>query len=155
MLGNYPMMGLNGTKYSNLLTNLSKIIKIVSLGIFKLTRNIQNNYDLHVMIWFFILKKKIGKCDKLFWIFIVHVQNLWQEYKSWPKITKKMSRSNHGVFLLENWLQLHFNFSNEIHKVGIRIMNNSVFFKSKENMRKHKEIKQENNESNRNYLTFE
>lgn len=66
-----------------------------------------------------------------------------------------MSRSNHGVFLLENWLQLHFNFSNEIHKVGIRIMNNSVFFKSKENMRKHKEIKQENNESNRNYLTFE
>lgn len=59
MLGNYPMMGLNGTKYSNLLTNLSKIIKIVSLGIFKLTRNIQNNYDLHVMIWFFILKKQL------------------------------------------------------------------------------------------------
>ena len=91
VLGNYLMMRLNGTKYSNLLKNLSKIINIVCLGILlKLTRNIQNNYNLHVMNCFFPLKTKIGKWDKLFCIIIVHEQNLWEEYKSWSKITKNV-----------------------------------------------------------------
>ena len=109
-------------------------------------------HDLHSDLQFFTRKMKINKCNKLVCTlndkrnYVAHIRNIKQALKQGLKL-KKIHKAI--AFYQEAWLkpyidmnpELRKNAKNDFEKDFYRLMNNAVFEKTMENVRKHGDIK--------------
>ena len=108
----------------------------------------KNLHDLHSDLPFLLERMKINKCSKLFCNlydknnYLVHIRSLKQALNH-ELILKKLQ------FNQEAWLKEYIDMNSELRKQGksdfekdfLKLMNNSVFGKTMENVRKHRDIK--------------
>ena len=109
-------------------------------------------HDLHSDLPFLPKRKKIDKCKKLVCNllnkkkYVVHIKSLKQVLNHGLKL-KKIHRTIE--FNQEAWLKPYIDMNTELRKVAkndfkkdfFKLMNNSVFGKTMENIRKHRDIK--------------
>ena len=109
-------------------------------------------HELHSDLPFLSERMKVNKCKKL-------VCNLFNKKKYVAHINTLKQALNHGLkfkkihrvieFNQEAWLKLYIDMNTELRKLGrndfekdlFKLMNNSVFAKTMENIRKHRDIK--------------
>ena len=108
----------------------------------------KNLHDLHSDLPFLLERMKINKCSKLFCNlydknnYLVHIRSLKQALNH-ELILKKLQ------FNQEAWLKEYIDMNTELRKQGksdfekdfLKLMNNSDFGKTMENVRKHRDIK--------------
>ena len=122
-------------------------------------------HDLHSDLTFLPERMKINKCSKPVCYFMT--KRLCCLRKSFKTSTKSWShiKKVHGViqFNQEAWLKPYIDMNNKFRKEAkndfqkdfFKLMNNSVFGKTMENMRKHKDIKLVRADKTRNQLVSE
>ena len=109
-------------------------------------------HELHSDLTFLSERMKVNKCNKLVCNlfnkkkFVAHINTLKQALNHGLKLKK-----THGVieFNQEAWLKLYIDMNTELRKAAkndfekdlFKLMNNSVFGKTMENIRKHRDIK--------------
>ena len=109
-------------------------------------------YELHSDLPFLSERMKVNKCNKL-------VCNLFNKKKYLTHINSFKQALNHGLkfkkihrvikFNQEAWLKPYIDMNTELRKAAkkhfekdlFKLMNNSVFGKTMENIRKHRDIK--------------
>ena len=101
---------------------------------------------------------KIDKCNKL-------VCNLFNKKKYVRHVNSLKQALNHGLklkkihrvieFNQEEWLKPYIDMNTELEKDLFKLMNNSVFEKTMENIRKHRDIKLVTTEKKRSKLVSE
>ena len=123
-------------------------------------------HDLHGDLPFLPKRMKIDKCKKLVCNlrnkkkYVVHIKSLKQALNHGLKL-KKVHRIIE--FNQEAWLKPYINMNTELRKAAkddfennlFKLMNNSVFGKTMENIRKHRDIKLVTTDKNRNKLVSE
>ena len=126
----------------------------------------KNLFSLHSDLPFLPERKKIGKCNKLVFDFhfkksyVVHIKALKQA-QNCGLILKKVHRVIQ--FNQKAWLKPYIDMNtklrkeakNEFEKDFFKLMNNSVFGKTMENVRKHRDIKLVTTDKRRNQLASE
>ena len=128
--------------------------------------NPKNLHDLHSDLQFLPARMKIDKCSKLVCnlydkkSYVVHIRSLKQALNH-RLILKKV----HRVIKVdqEAWLKPHIDMNtelrekakNDFEKDFFKLMNNSVFGKTMENIRKHRDIKLVTTDKRRNQLVSE
>ena len=123
-------------------------------------------HDLHSDLPFLSERMEINKCKKL-------VCNLYDKKKYVVHINSLKQALNHGLkfkkihriieFNQEAWLKLYIDMNTELKKLSrndfekdlFKLMNNSVFGKTMENIRKHRDIKLETTDRKRSKLVSE
>ena len=123
-------------------------------------------HDLHSDLPFSPERMKIDKCKKL-------VCNLYNKKKYVVLIRSFKQALNHGLILKkvhrviqfnqEEWLKLYIDMNTELRKKAKRdfekdffkLMNNAVFGKTMENVRKHRDIKLVTTDKRKNQLVTE
>ena len=120
-------------------------------------------HDLHSDLPFLLKRMKIDKCKKLVCNlrnkkkYIVHIKSLKQALNYGLKL-KKVDRIIE--FNQESWLKPDIDMNTELRKMAkndfekdfFKLMNNAVFGKSMENVRKHRDIKLVTTEKKRSKL---
>ena len=109
-------------------------------------------HELHSDLMFLSERMEVNKCKKL-------ICNLFNKKKYVAQINSLKETLNHGLkskkihrvikFNQEAWLKLHIDTNTELRKASknyfeknlFKLMNNSVFGKTMENIRKHRDIK--------------
>ena len=128
--------------------------------------SIQKIYLVFVAIYYFYLKKKIEKCNKLICHFddeknyVVHIKALKQAL-NYGLILKKVHRVIQ--FNQKAWLKPYVDMNtklrteaeNKFIKYFFKVMNNAVFGKAMENVRKHSDINLVTTNKRRNQLASE
>ena len=128
--------------------------------------SIQKIYLVFVAIYYFYLKKKIEKCNKLICDFddeknyVVHIKALKQAL-NYGLILKKVHRVIQ--FNQKAWLKPYIDMNtklrteaeNKFIKDFFKVMNNAVFGKAMENVRKHSDINLVTTNKRRNQLASE
>ena len=126
----------------------------------------KNLFSLHSDLPFLPEWKKIGKCNKLVFDFhdkknyVVHIKALKQVLNQ-GLILKKLHRViqfNHKAWLkpyIDMNTILRTESKNDFKKDFFKLMNNSVFGKTMENVRKHRDIKLATTDKRRNQLASE
>ena len=123
-------------------------------------------HDLHSDLPFLPKRMKIDKCKKLVCNlhnkkkYVVHIRSLKQELNQGLKL-KKVHRIIE--FNQEAWLKLYIDMNAELRKIAkndfekdfFKLMNNSVFGKTMENVRKHRDIKLVTTDEKRSKLVSE
>ena len=123
-------------------------------------------FSLHSDLPFLPERKKIGKCNKLVFDFhfkksyVVHIKALKQA-QNCGLILKKVHRVIQ--FNQKAWLKPYIDMNtklreeakNEFEKDFFKLMNNAVFGKTMENVRKHRDIKLVTTDKRRNQLASE
>ena len=109
-------------------------------------------HDLHSDLPFLPKRMKIDKCKKLLCNlrnkkkYVVHIRSLKQA----PNYGLKLKKVHRIVeFHQESWLKPHIDMNTELRKIAkndfekdfFKLMNNAVFGKTMENVRKHRDIK--------------
>ena len=123
-------------------------------------------HELHSDLPFLSERMEVNKCKKL-------VCNLFNKKKYVAHINTLKQALNHGLkfkkihkvieFNQEAWLKPHINMNNELRKLAkndfekdlFKLMNNSVFGKTMENIRKHRDIKLVTTDKKRSKLVSE
>ena len=123
-------------------------------------------HELHSDLPFLPERMEINKCKKL-------VCNLYNKKKYVAHINTLKQALNHGLklkkvhrvieFNQEAWLKLHIDMNTELRKLAkngfekdlSKLMNNSVFGKTMENVRKHRDIKLVTTDKKRSKLVSE
>ena len=92
--------------------------------------------------------------------YVIDIKNLKEALNHWLVLEKV-----HGVFKFnqKTWLKSHIDMNTELRKNGyhnfeknaFKLINNTVFTKTMENVRKHRDIKLVTTEARRNYLVLE
>ena len=126
----------------------------------------ENLHDLHSDLPFLPEKMKIGKCKKL-------VCNLYDKKNCVVHIRSLKQALNHGLILKkvdrviqfnqETWLKPYIDMNTKLRKKAksefekdfFKLMNNVVFGKTMENVRKHRDTKLETTNKRRNQLVSE
>ena len=126
----------------------------------------KNLHDLHGDLPFLPERMKIDKCNKL-------VCNLYDKKKLCCSIRSLKQAFSHGLILKkihrviqfnqEAWLKPYIDMNNELRKQAqnnfekdfYKLMNNAVFGKTMENVRKHRDIKLVTTDKRRNQLVSE
>ena len=125
-----------------------------------------NLHDLHSDLPFFPERMKIDKCNKLVCNlydkknYVVHIRSLKQALRHWL-ILKKVHRVIQ--FDQKAWLKPYIDRNTELRKQSkndfekdfFKLINNAVFGKTMENVRKHKSIKLVTTDKRRNQLVSE
>ena len=125
----------------------------------------KNLFSLHSDLPFLPERKKIGKCNKLVFDFhfkksyVVHIKALKQA-QNCGLILKKVHRVIQ--FNQKAWLKPYIDMNtklrkeakNEFEKDFFKLMNNAVFGKTMENVRKHRDIKFVTTDKRRNQLAY-
>ena len=160
-----PVNGFGWVKYiSNLNEKLEKSIKLIKNydedsdkayileGDIKYPKDL---HDLHSDLAFLSERMKINKCNKL--VFNLYDKKIRYSYKNFKQAL------NHGLVLKkvhrviqfnqEAWLKPYIDMNTKLRKEAK--MNNAVFRKTMENVRKHKDIKLVTTNKRRNYLVSE
>ena len=126
----------------------------------------KNLHDLHSDLPFLPERMKISKCNKLVYNlydknnYVVHIRSLKQALNH-GLILKKVHRViqfNQKAWLKEYTVmntELRKQANNDFEKDFFKLMNNSVFGKTMENVRKHKDIKLVTTYKRRNQLVSE
>ena len=126
----------------------------------------KNLHDLHSDLPFLPERMKINKCNKLVCNlydknnYVVHVRSLKQALDH-GSILKKLHRV--VQFNQEAWLKEYIDMNTELRKQAkndfekdfFKLMNNSVFGKTMESVRKHRDIKLVTADKRRNQLVLE
>ena len=126
----------------------------------------KNLYGLHKDLPFLPKRMKIGKCKKLACYlydkknYVVHIRSLKQALNH-GLILKKVHRVIQ--FYQEAWLKPYIDMNTELRKKAkndfekdfFKLMNNALFGKTMENVRKHKGIKSVTTDKRRNRLVSE
>ena len=126
----------------------------------------KNLHDLHSHLPFLSERMKINKCNKLVCNlydknnFVVHKRSLKQALNH-GLLLKKVHRVIQ--FNQEAWLKEYIDMNTELRKQAknafekdfFKLMNNSVFGKTMENVRKHRDIKLVTTDKRRNQLVLE
>ena len=125
----------------------------------------KNLHGLYEDLPFLLERMKIGKCNKLACNlydkknYVVHIRSLKQALNH-ELILKKVHRVIQ--FYQEAWLKPYIDMSTELRKKGnyfekdfFKLMNNALFGKTMENVRKHREIKLVTTDKRRNRLVSE
>ena len=125
----------------------------------------KNLHGLYEDLPFLLERMKIGKCNKLACNLydkknsVVHIRSLKQALNH-ELILKKVHRVIQ--FYQEAWLKPYIDMSTELRKKGnyfekdfFKLMNNALFGKTMENVRKHREIKLVTTDKRRNRLVSE
>ena len=124
-------------------------------------------HDIHSDLPFLPKKMKIDKCNKLVCDlngnkkkYVVHIKSLEQALNHGLKLKKV-----HGVieFNQKAWLKPYIDMNTELGKLAkdyfekdlFKLMNNAVFGKTMENIRKHRDIKLVTTDRKRNTLVSE
>ena len=126
----------------------------------------KNLHDLHSDLPFLTERMKIDKCKKVACNlfdkkrYVVHIRSLKQTLNHWLTLNKV-----HRViqFNQEAWLKTYIDMNTELRKQAknyfekdfSKLMNNSVFGKTMENVRKHRDIKLVTTDKRRNQLVSE
>ena len=123
-------------------------------------------YELHNDLPFLSERMEVNKCNKI-------VCNLFNKKKYVAHINTLKQASNHGLklkkiyrvieFKQEAWLKPYIDMNTELRKLAkndfekdlFKLMNNSVFAKTMENIRKHREIKLVTTDKKRSKLVSE
>ena len=126
----------------------------------------ENLHDLHSDLPFLLERMKINKCTKL-------VCNLYDKKNYVFHIRALKQALNHGLILKkvhrviqfnqEAWLKPYIDMNTELRKKAkndfekdfFKLMNNAVFGKTMENVRKHRDIKLVTTDKRRNQLVSE
>ena len=120
-------------------------------------------HELHNDLPFLPERKKIEKVEKLVVNLhgktecVIHIRNLKQAWISFIKVHKKINFNQNA------WLKSYIDMNIDLRKKAKRdfekdffkLMNNAVFGKTVENVRKHREIKLVTTERRRKYLVLE
>ena len=123
-------------------------------------------HDLHSVLPFFSRRMKIDKCEKLVCNllnkkkYVIHIKSLKQALNHGLKL-KKVHRIIE--FNQKAWLKPYIDMNTELRKVAsndfekdfYKLMNNAVFGKTMENVRKHRDIKLVTIDKKRNKLVSE
>ena len=123
-------------------------------------------HDLHSDLSFLPKRMKIDKCKKLVWNlrnkkkYVVHIKSLKQALNHGLKL-KKVHRIIE--FNQEAWLKNYIDMNTELRKTAkndfekdfFKLMNNAVFGKTMENVRKHRDIKLVTTDKKRRKLVSE
>ena len=123
-------------------------------------------HDLHSDLSFLPKRMKIDKCKKLVWNlrnkkkYVVHIKSLKQALNHGLKL-KKVHRIIE--FNQEAWLKNYIDMNTELRKIAkndfekdfFKLMNNAVFGKTMENVRKHRDIKLVTTDKKRRKLVSE
>ena len=124
-------------------------------------------YELHSNLPFLSERRKLGKAEKLVvnmhdkTEYVVHIRNLKQALKH-GLVLKKVHRAI-IYFNKDEWLKPYIELNTELRKKAknefekdiFKLMNDSVFGKTMENVRKYKDIKLVKTERRKNYLVSE
>ena len=124
-------------------------------------------YELHSNLPFLRDRRKLGKAEKLVvnmhdkTEYVVHIRNLKQALKH-GLVLKKVHRAI-IYFNNDEWLKPYIELNTELRKKAknefekdiFKLMNDSVFGKTMENVRKYKDIKPVKTERRKNYLVSE
>ena len=127
---------------------------------------LKNLHDLRSHLPFLPERVKINKCKKLACNlydkndYVVHIRSLKQalDYGLILKIVHRVIPFNQKVWLKEYIdmnTELRKQAKNDFEKNFFKLMNNSVFGKTMENVRKHRDIKLVTTDKRRNYLVSE
>ena len=126
----------------------------------------KNVHDLHSDLPFLLERMKINKCNKL-------VCNLYDKNNYVAHVKPLKQALNHGLILKkvhrviepnqEEWLKEYIDINTELRKQAknnfekdfFKLVNNSVFGKTMENVRKHRDIKLVTKDKRRNQLVSE
>ena len=126
----------------------------------------KNLHDLHSDLPFLRERMKVNKCNKLVYNlydkknFVVHIRSLKQALNH----VLILKRVHHSIeFNQKAWLkpcidmntELRKQVKNDFEKDFFKLMNNSVFGKTMENVRKHRDIKLVTTDKRRNQLVSE
>ena len=123
-------------------------------------------HDLHSDLPFLLKRMKIDKCKKLVCNlsntkkYVVHIRSLKQALNHGLKL-KKVHRIIE--FNQETWLKPYIDMNTELRKIAkndfekdfFKLMNNAVFGKTMENVRKHRDIKLVTTDKKRSKLVSE
>ena len=104
----------------------------------------KNLHDLHNDLQFLPERIKIKKCNKL-------VCNLYDKNNVVNVRTLKQEL-NHGLILQKVHKVIQFNQKMILKKIFFKLVNNAVFGKTMENVRKHRDIKLTATNKRKNYL---
>ena len=124
-------------------------------------------YELHSNLPFLSERRKLGKAEKLVvnmhdkTEYVVHIRKLKQALKH-GLVQKKVHRAI-IYFNKDEWLKPYIELNTELRKKAknefekdiFKLMNDSVFGKTMENVRKYKDIKLVKTERRKNYLVSE